>query len=226
MVKRSKPTKAKVTHTTKSAPPLAPAQELLENREEWLDRACQLLLPFVRQAAAWLGIASPLTLPPRVACSWLPGRATAALSASLPNPRTRQLEIVLSPSLGQGRPDADIEVLGWLLHELTHAVVGAEHGHLGPFARVSAQLGMAAPYSQGGVGEDLAYQLRQQVLRRIGRYPHSALPLPKRLSSGQNRQRKWVCDTCGKIVRCAGELQALHLCGGEQQGRFVLAEKA
>jgi len=222
------PTRAKTTRRQKPAAP-AVLFQAPGSREEWLERASQILLPFVRQATAWVGVASALTVPPRVSCSWLPGRNTKALAMTTPNESTGVLEITISPILGQGweqhgfHGDHTVAVLGHLLHELIHCVVGLDAGHRGAFPAVAAMVGLESPYSEPHIGADLEPQLKQQVLARLGAYPHDSMAPPVRQPGQQNRQRKYVCEHCGRIIRAAGGLRALHLCGDGQQGRFIAA---
>jgi len=199
-------------------------------REGWLVRASELLLPFVRQAAAWSGVSTTLTVPPAVACSWPPGRSTVLLSTSSRHASSGLWEVTLSPSLGHEdlrwpSVHIDEQVLAHLLHELIHCVVGDAEAHRGPFADVAAQVGLISPLAEPRVSAELAQQLHEQIIARIGHYPHRAMEQPVRRSSG-NRQKRWVCEYCGKIVRCAGDLQALHLCEDGRKGRFVLSEKS
>lgn len=226
--KRAPPRRARSSRRPKAAAPTVPFQ-LPASREEWLERASQILLPFVRQAASWRGVSTALTVPPRVSCSWLPGRNTKALAMTMPNEATGVLEITISPLLGRGweqhgfKGDHTVATLGHLLHELIHCVVGLDEGHRGAFPAVAEMVGLEAPYSQPSVGEQLLPQLEEQVIHRLGEYPHDSMVQPVKRGGQQNRQRKWVCEHCGKIVRAAGSLEALHLCGDGQQGRFIAA---
>jgi hypothetical protein len=213
--------KGKRTSKESAAP--APLLEVIPTREDWLCRAAQILLPFVRQAAAWEQVPSALVLPPSLSCSWPPGRGTGTVSMSVPQP-SGGYDICISPVLGQGwegDETADIAVLSHLVHELVHCVVGHDCGHRGAYAAVATAVGLAQPLTEPRSEPGLASQLEKQVLARLGSYPHRAVKPPSK--TGGNRQRKWVCARCGRIIRCAGDLQAQHLCGEGQVGLFVPA---
>lgn len=219
---------AKSQKQGKKQPPLEEGMELL-TREGWLRRAVELLLPFVRQAAAWASVPAALTVPPRVSCSWPSGRATKALSQSA-MVGEGEWSILMSPMLGheslqEADEKHDLQVLAHLAHELVHCVSGQDRLHGGAFRRIAEQIGLAIPIARPRLAPGLGQQMREQILARIGHYPHVSESLPSRPSGG-NRQKKWICENCGKIVRCAGDLQALHLCEDGARGRFMLAEKS
>lgn len=226
LVARKKGTQA----PKKKAPAVWGSSDL--TREGWLRAAAEMLLPLVRQAAAWAGVPSTLALPPAVACSWPPGRSTTLTSTSLRS--GEGWETTISPTLGQtsleeGRTEVDLCVLAHLTHELVHCVVGDPDSHQGAFARVAAQVGLVVPLREAQAGYDLEQQVAEQVLSRIGHYPHIAVPQgaeQQQRKQDRNRQKKYVCSNCGKIVRCAGDVRALHMCEDGTQAPFVLAEKS
>lgn len=210
----------------KQAPGRVAIKEVIETREEWLARAASLLFPLVRQVAAWQTIPCRCFAPPAVSCSWPPGRLTSVRSLSLQR-EDGSWEVLLSPVLGHGQeahglpPQADALVLAHLLHELCHCVIGS-NSHQKLFPPLAASVGLHAPWSEPWLTKSMREQCRDQVLSRIGSYPHRSMSLPKPKASG-NRQRKYVCSNCGRIVRAAGVLRAQHLCDDGKVAEFVLA---
>ncbi|NEN87911.1 MAG: SprT family zinc-dependent metalloprotease [Okeania sp. SIO3H1] len=222
--KRGAPVRAKATKADKRTLPDIVPFGFPKNREDWLETAVTMVLPFIRQAASWAGVESQLTSPPKISCSWLPGRATSALSSSDYNEASNSYEIVISPLLGKGwkgGEDYTQAVLAHICHELIHCIVGPDKGHRGEFPKVATMIGLEAPYRHVAFTEGLRQQMHEQIVVRIGEYPHTSIHPVKK--SGGNRQRKWVCDNCGKIIRCAGDLKALHQCEDGSTAPFVLA---
>jgi len=89
--------------------------------------------------------------------------------------------------------DDEVVVLGILLHELIHTIVGP--GHRGEFVRVSRAVGFAKPWSKTPPGPALALRLRA-IGKELGRYPHAALTPPPRRQGSTWRYRLWRCP-CG-----------------------------
>lgn len=224
--KRTTPRKNKAKSIERSA---APARtQTAVTREGWLEEACLLLLPRIRQAAAWAGVPCLLTTPPAVSCSWAAGRSTKALVSSTKSGKS--WEIALSPVVGEGWSkqghggDHSTAALALLAHELVHCATG-ETLHKGAFLQVAQFIGLAMPYSKAGAGDGLLQLLNTELLPRLGTYPHTSVAPPV-AKKGQNRQKKYVCANCGKIVRCAGGLEALHLCADGKKSPFIAAEKS
>jgi len=198
------------------------------NREEWLRQAVALLRPEVRAQASLLGM-SPRRPFPLLSVGYPPAR-TAELSYSY-RTETGQTQIFLSPELGQGASATakgvsygpSIRALDLLLHELIHDTIGHHLGHQGPFQEIAAGLGLEGS-AESYAGPELKKELSRLIKDHLGEYPHRA-STAKPSSRQKNRQRKYVCDRCGKIIRSAGEgLQARHECGDRKMGKFILAD--
>lgn len=79
--------------------------------------------------------------------------------------------VFICPSL-----DEPIQVLGTLVHELVHAVVGVQEGHKGEFLRMARAVGLKGKPTATVVlpGTALFDQL-ETVHKRLGDYPHKAI---------------------------------------------------
>ena len=224
--KRTAPRKNKAKSIARDAAPARPQTAV--TREGWLEEACLLLLPRIRQAAAWAGVPCLLTTPPAVSCSWAAGRSTKALVSS--TKAGKGYEISLSPVVGEGwekqgnKGDYSTAALALLAHELVHCATG-EALHKGAFLMVAQAIGLAMPYAKATAGDGLLHLLDTELLPTLGAYPHTSVA-PPAAKKGQNRQKKYVCANCGKIIRCAGGLSALHLCADGKKSPFVAAEKS
>jgi hypothetical protein len=224
--------RAKTSRPSKLLPPadLIPATG---DREQWLQLAAVRLRELVHSACSKLGIVPVTHAMPQVSCSWPMGRSGATLSETAVN-EAGQPVITISPVMGRGWAlwdaggweDPDLAVAAHLLHELIHLAAGHDDGHRGNFARIAHALEFRSPLGDAVPADGLMLQLHKGVLRRLGPYPHVSVQPTSDHRPGarvqRNRQRKWVCEHCGKIVRAAGgELTALHLCDDGRQGRFV-----
>jgi len=107
-------------------------------------------------------------------------------------------EVMVSPVLGD-----PMQVAGVLAHELVHAAVGVEHGHVGPFRKLALAIGLEGKMTATTAGEAFKRTV-QPMLEAIGPYPHAALDARAR-NSGPKKQGtrlvKLACGHCGYTVR-------------------------
>lgn len=138
-------------------------------REEWLTAAMEELEAlFTRH-----GYRVPEKI--KVSCGW--GSGSRGTSKKIlgqcwaPNASTGgHTEIFIAPSV-----DEPVKVLGVLVHEMIHGVVGVEAGHGGPFKAACAKLGMEGKATQATPGAALRRWIAEDLLPKLGKYPHDAL---------------------------------------------------
>jgi hypothetical protein len=123
-------------------PDLAPSA--LAQREAWLDRAKTELGPLF--AAQQYGIPAV-----RVTCGFPSSNARPGRKQTIgecwdgSQAEDGVAQIFISPVLRDS-----VRVLGVLVHELVHAVVGCEEGHKGAFAKLARALGLTGKPSWSG----------------------------------------------------------------------------
>ncbi len=78
-------------------------------------------------------------------------------------------EISVSPFI-----DEPLRVLGILVHEVVHTVVGLKAGHLAPFSQCAKAVGLEGPWSGTTESPTLVIEMARWV-RALGEYPHAAL---------------------------------------------------
>lgn len=94
------------------------------------------------------------------------------------------LLILISPTIVEG-----VQILGTLLHEMIHCVVGIESGHRRPFSRLAAHVGFKRPWTQTPMGPELQVRI-EALVAEMPPWPGGFL-LPQPLA--KNRQLKAVC---------------------------------
>jgi hypothetical protein len=160
--------------------------ELTRLREYWLMQAVGCLKTHLSRC----GLA-PVQV--RVSCGW-PSRgglgANQAVIGQCFGPqvcRDGVPQIFISPRLSES-----VHVLGVLLHELLHAVVGCQHGHRKPFSQAARKVGLEGPPTATVVGARLRPLLEQYVSEELGPYPHAAIVPAVRGKVG-SRLRLYAC---------------------------------
>lgn len=143
--------------------------DMIENREDWLGKAAQLL-------GEWLTEFGEEVPPMRISVGFPGGRANRNRTVGQCWKRCvaedEINQIFISPIRGEGETRA---VLGTLLHEMIHAVDDCESGHRGNFARIARGLGFIPKLtSADNRTEDLNERL-DGLGERLGAFPHAAL---------------------------------------------------
>lgn len=166
-----------------------------ETREQWLNAAVKIMTPHFKQ--------KDYKVPPvRVSCGW---PSKAALS------RTKRRigecwateasadgfsEIFISPYL-----DNTDEILGTLVHEVCHAVVGVAEGHNKVFGKCARAVGLEGKLTSTSSGEELL-EIQKGWMKELGKYPHARLDLTKSPTKKQGtRMIKCECMECGYVAR-------------------------
>jgi hypothetical protein len=84
-----------------------------------------------------------------------------------------------------------ITVLGILLHEMIHAVVGLKAKHGGPFRKLVKEFGLAGKMTATFAEEGSEVHKTLEVISgRLGAYPHAAMQ--KRMKRPSNRGPGWI----------------------------------
>jgi hypothetical protein len=182
------------------------------NREQWLMRAVVKARPLFKRS----GFEVPANI--RVSCG-LPSvrafgkrRAVGECWAAMAT-RDRKVEIYVSPTIDDGT-----EVLGTLLHELVHAVVGVDKGHGTAFKRCASLVGLEGKPRECGAGKALKPWV-VSVVKALGAYPHGRLD---KFTNGRKKEGtrllKAECPECGYTVRVTRKWVDVGLptccCGG------------
>jgi hypothetical protein len=97
-------------------------------------------------------------------------------------------QIFISPVL-----DDSVEVLGVLMHELSHAVTGSEHGTL--FKHCVRKVWLEGKLTQTKVGSQFRENFAP-ILESLGVYPHAKLNLENNSKPQGTRMLKAVCNNC------------------------------
>lgn len=125
-----------------------------------------------------------------------------------------------------------VRILEFLLHELIHYKLGYDCGHRGLFAKTAVAIGFTGRLTYPTSNAELYAKLEKEA-KYLGDYPNEAVTKAIPVDAPghrrqRNRNRKYVCKRCGKIIRSAGtDLKAIHLCSGnitQPYGYFTLAD--
>lgn len=169
-----------------------------------LNTLAEVTVPEVRVATGWPSRGGTSLKKRVVGECWKPSVAADGVS-----------QVFISPMM-----DDSIQVLGVLVHELIHAWDEGEHGHRGPFVRAAKAVGLTGPWTATSVGPDLQ-PLLEEVVERLGPYPHSKLTPQVERKVQTTRQLKVECPDCGCIVRMTRQWIDKGLptcyCGGEMK---------
>lgn len=166
-------------------------------REQWLNAALTII---DKKLFAPLGHKNlPKT---RVSCAFPSVRSTASNNKRIGECWSHKasddgtVEMFISPVL-----DEPVRVLGVLVHENVHRIVGLECGHKGPFAKLARQCGLEGKLTATTEGPELVKTLKD-IVKVVGPYPHARLNASK---SGRKKQStrmiKCVCPDTGYVAR-------------------------
>jgi hypothetical protein len=187
----------------------------MTNRETWLENAvvevgalllarAEVEVPTVRVAAGWPSRGGTSTKKRVLGECWKPAVAEDGVS-----------QIFLNPMLD----DVPV-ILGVLTHELIHAWDKGENGHKGPFVHAAKAVGLTAPWTATGVGEELL-PLLVDVGEKLGPYPHSKLNPSVQRKVQTTRMLKVQCPYCDYTVRTTQKWIDVGVpicpCGGEME---------
>lgn len=171
-------------------------KEIFTTREEWLTEAMILLTPLFTEHDYKI----PENV--RVSCGF-PSRSAFAVKKQTIGQcwastcsKDDHFEIFISPVLAD-----EPRVLGVLVHEIVHAVVGLAAGHKKPFRLCATAVGLEGKMTATTEGEALLKRLNT-LSDKLGKYPHAELG--KSMTDGTKKQGtrmlKIECG-CGYVVR-------------------------
>ncbi len=190
-------------------------QDVKQLREWWLYQAAGFLLGMMQAAGVSV-------VPVRVSCGW-PSRGGLGKGPHVNGQCFAQevcadgvSQIFISPRIAES-----IDVLGTLLHELVHAVVGCKYGHRRQFSQVARQFGLIGPPTATQVGPELAVVL-QGFVEQMGPYPHAPIVLSQKPKVG-SRLRLYECR-CEPVVKIRVARDTLHAVCQDCGWPFVAVE--
>lgn len=163
----------------------------MNTREAWLELAASKLWDlFPHRPEAWPAIKVSVGFPKggrqlQGQC-WGPGASGDEKTA----------HVFICPSVID-----TVTVLGILLHEQVHAVVGVEHKHKSPFAKMAKAVGFEPKWTSSSNKSSGLVQKLQELAKELPPYPHVSLT-PAQKEKQTTRQKLWVCAH-GKKVRAA-----------------------
>ena len=133
----------------------------------------------------------------RIGCGWPVGNRAKAIGQCFGAEASadKTYEIFISP-----KSFDPLVILGTITHELSHTVAGVKAAHKKPFIEVMRAIGMLAPFTQSIVSDDLRPVL-DEIVTKLGPYPHAALGIKKKGEAKGSRLLKAVCPECGYVIR-------------------------
>ncbi len=185
-----------------------------QTREQWLESAVSLLAEKLFKPA---GYKVPKA---RVSCGWPSSRALSKKRAGGECWPTTAAEdgvsqVFISPLLRD--PLGAGGVIGLLVHEVCHAVVGCKEKHGPVFRKCALAVGLAGKMTQPVAGDDLQAKAKLWV-KTLGDYPHAALKPGQRPTKKQTTRmvlckckacgyqcrtsRKWLCEAGAPLCPC------------------------
>lgn len=158
-------------------------------REEWLQKAITLCSAHRFKPH---GFKVPQL---RVSVGLPYGRGSAKAIGQHWHPRASEDKIgsiFISPTINDS-----VEVLGTLIHEMVHGVVGNEEKHGRLFRACALAVGLTGKMTATTAGEELAAYFKKTLIKRIGNYPHARLNINKGPVKKQTtRMIKMECPKC------------------------------
>lgn len=174
-------------------------------REEWLDAALEILKPWIHSQTPFLRAKTPVQVavsvgfPPGTRGPSAGGKFVSAVCFDGSQTEDGRPAIFINPSINDS-----YDVVGHLIHEYGHALVGHASGHRkgGDFARYCAAVNLHPPLTQTTNGSALNKAISAEVLPSIGKYEnvHAKVDLSTRTKQA-TYQLKGSCRCCGDVFR-------------------------
>lgn len=166
-----------------------------DQREAWLEK----MMPYVTTHFESVGYKVPKDI--RVSCGWPHKGGIAKRKQRIGECWDSKLTtdnhflIFISPIL-----DEPVKVVGVLIHEVVHAVVGLKVSHKKPFATCAAMVGLTAPWTGTGETDELKSTIKGWIAK-VGPYPHGAIK-PRAMQAEQEKGRMLLLECeCGLKIR-------------------------
>jgi len=167
------------------------------NREAWLE---QMLGTYIRPHFQEAGFDVPEKI--RVTCGWPHKMGVGKRKRRIGEcwdstvSDNGEFQIFISPVLSDR-----VKVVGVLIHEVVHAVVGLKHGHKKPFAQCAAKVGLVKPWTATTETPELVEEITRWCNWQ-GAYPHGAMnPIAMDAKAEKGRALKMECAECGCVIR-------------------------
>lgn len=165
----------------------------IDTREAWLLKAIESLkphfsskgypLPIVRVSTGFTGSRSGYKA---IGSCWANEAAEDNIN-----------QLFISPVIND-----TMQVLGVLVHELVHSVVGVKEGHNKVFKRCALSVGLEGKMTATTASHSLQNSVFKPIISLLGEYPHAKLTpgLSGKKKQG-TRMLKALCGECGYTVR-------------------------
>lgn len=183
-------------------------------RQTWLENLVTDLRPYFHKA----GFEVPANV--RVSIGWPRGSHGKGKAIGqcwdMVASTDKHFEIFVSPALKD-----TAQIVGVMVHELVHAVVGTKAGHKGPFKQCALAVGLEGKMTATTSGPALQDWTRAELAKR-GKYPGGALNDATRKKQ-TTRLIKCECADCGYIARVTAkwiEEKGAPYCGSVSHGRM------
>lgn len=191
-------------------------ETLHDTREGWLSDFLTLIKPRLEEAGYRLPAKA------KVACGFpvgsrggkkIHGQCIAPVASA-----DGTTEMFVSPTLSD-----PVVVMGVALHEAGHACVGVEAGHGPKFKAFCSALGLTGKATEAMPGPACERWLRDDILPRLGAYPHASVDPSQRKKQG-TRMIKLVCPETGYTCRTTKKWLALGVPTSPAGYEMVVAE--
>lgn len=176
---------------------------VIQNREAWLNDIAAKLTPPIETAAKKV-LGTKAKMPPLLISVGFPSsrglsEKKRVLGECWGKVATKdgRCYILINPVL------TDVmEIVGVVAHEQTHAIVGTEHGHKGPFVHVIREIGLTGKPTATTPGQGFI-KLAEPLIQEIGyELPHTPLlPGFGKHKVQSTRMLKASCLKCGYVAR-------------------------
>ncbi|MCC2626586.1 MAG: hypothetical protein K0S14_236 [Thermomicrobiales bacterium] len=172
--------------------PKSPTPSTAAQREQWLHRVAQLLLPT-------FGLKEYPKF--RVSCGFpSTGRRGRRIGECWASEASKDAnhEIFIHPGYDDG-----VEVAAILAHEIGHVIAGVAAKHGPDFKKVIKPLGLEGRACATVPGEGFK-QLITPILKEAGAYPHGALATGGISTKGPKQSTRMIkvhCESCGYTLR-------------------------
>ena len=148
--------------------------QAMSTREDWLVKAVKALEAGVFQNKNLVGD-NKMSMPEKwaVTCGWCKGSSKYAQGVCV-DPKcskdgTTHLFIVPVQ-------DQVMSILGTLLHEMVHAIVGVKEGHKRPFRECCKLIGLMGKVTSATIAKGTpTWTICEQIALQLGPYPHAAM---------------------------------------------------
>lgn len=158
-------------------------------REEWLKTAVARLEVVIFQNKDLVG-RTPMKMPEKwaVSCGWCKGSSAKAVGTCVDpicsKDGTTHLFVVPTQ-------EEVMSILGTLVHEMVHAIVGVKEKHLGKFKETITKIGLVGKPTQAGIGPDtIAWTVCEALAVELGPYPHAAM-VPRAKPTKPSQWVRW-----------------------------------